>query len=239
MSFDFTDKIVVVGGATGNLGQAVTRAFRAAGATLALVDYSADRLPALYPDLAADSRHLFCQHCDVTNSDSVAVAMAQIQEKYDRVDIFANTIGGYRAGTPLTETPDSTWDSMVNLNARSIFLTSRAILPGMIEHGSGKVIHVLARAALHGSAKAAAYTASKAAALRLVESMSEEVKQYGINVNCVLPGTIDTPQNRNAMPEADHNAWVLPEAIADVFLFLASDAARAIHGAAIPVYGLS
>jgi NAD(P)-dependent dehydrogenase (short-subunit alcohol dehydrogenase family) len=126
---------------------------------------------------------------------------------------------------------------MLDLNARTAFVVSRAVIPGMRERGQGKIIHVASRAALKGSAKAAAYSASKSALIRLTESLAAELKRDGINVNCVLPGTIDTPQNRASMPKADRSRWVAPEAIADVILFLASDAARAIHGAALPVYG--
>jgi NAD(P)-dependent dehydrogenase (short-subunit alcohol dehydrogenase family) len=107
----------------------------------------------------------------------------------------------------------------------------------MLQQGGGKIVNVAARAALKGGGRSAAYSASKSAVLRLTESMSVELKKSGINVNCILPSTIDTPQNRAAMPKADTSRWVTPEALADVVLFLASDAARAVHGAAIPVYG--
>jgi len=109
----------------------------------------------------------------------------------------------------------------------------------MLDQGSGKIIHTAARPGLEGAAGASAYSASKSAVIRLVESASAEVKQRGINVNCILPGTIDTPDNREAMPDADFSQWVNPESLADVILFLASDASRDIHGAAIPVYGLT
>lgn len=237
--FDFTDKVVVVGGASGNLGGAVVRAFADAGASVVLVDYAAERLPGLFPELVDVPKHLFCGPCDVADADSVDETLQEILDRYSRIDVFANTIGGYRPGAPLVETPISTWEFLINLNARSVFITSRAMLPAMLEQGSGKMIHVSARAGMHGAANVAAYAAAKSAVIRLVESIAEEVKNDGINVNCILPGTIDTPPNRVAQPDADYSRWVTPEAIADVFTFLASDAARAIHGAAIPVYGRS
>jgi NAD(P)-dependent dehydrogenase (short-subunit alcohol dehydrogenase family) len=126
---------------------------------------------------------------------------------------------------------------MLNLNARTVFIASSAVIPAMLAQGRGKIISVSSRAALKGGGKSAAYSVSKSAVLRLTESMSAELKGSGINVNCVLPGTIDTPQNREAMPKADTSRWVKPEALADVILFLASDAARAVHGVAVPVYG--
>jgi len=237
--FDFSQRIVLLAGASGNLGQAVERAFHAAGARLVLLDRATDRLPQLFPELAETPEHLLLGAVDVTDAASVEQAVQTILARFGRIDVLANTVGGYRAGQPVHETPPETWDFMLNLNARAAFILSRAVSPPMLTQGGGKIVHVAARAALAGGANAAAYSASKAALLRLVESQAEELKRANVNVNCVLPGTIDTPQNRQAMPKADHSRWVAPEAIADVILFLASEAARAIHGAAVPVYGQS
>jgi NAD(P)-dependent dehydrogenase (short-subunit alcohol dehydrogenase family) len=134
--------------------------------------------------------------------------------------------------------PLDLWDFMLDLNARSVLIASRAVIPQMIKQQRGKIITIGSKSAFGGAANKAAYSASKAAVLRLTESMSAELKHQGINVNSVLPGTIDTPTNRLAMPAADTGRWVTPEQLANVILFLASDAANAIHGAAIPVYGL-
>jgi NAD(P)-dependent dehydrogenase (short-subunit alcohol dehydrogenase family) len=239
MAFDFTDRVVLVGGASGNLGGAVTRAFQASGAHLVLADRVADRLPKLFPDLVGSDYHMFCGQVDATDPVSVQHEVERVIERFGRIDVLANTIGGYRAGTPIHETPLQTWDFLMNLNARTAFIASRAVAPHMIQQGSGRLIHTAARSALQGTANHGAYAASKSAVVRIVESLSEELKDHGINVNCVLPGTIDTPQNREAMPKADYSRWVSPEAIADVFLFLASDAARAVTGGAIPVAGRS
>jgi NAD(P)-dependent dehydrogenase (short-subunit alcohol dehydrogenase family) len=137
------------------------------------------------------------------------------------------------------ETPLKTWEFMMNLNARTVFLVCRAVLPHMMQQNQGRIVSIAARAALTGKAKMAPYVASKSAVIRLTESMAAEVKEQAINVNCILPGTIDTPRNREEMPDADFKKWVTPEALAEVILFLSSDAARAINGAAIPVYGRS
>jgi NAD(P)-dependent dehydrogenase (short-subunit alcohol dehydrogenase family) len=126
---------------------------------------------------------------------------------------------------------------MMGLNARTAFIASRAVAPFMLGQGSGAIVSVGSRAAEKGGARAAAYSASKAAVVRLTESLSAELKAEGIRVNCILPGTIDTPQNREAMPKADTSKWVSLGALADATLFLASNAARGIHGAALPVYG--
>lgn len=238
-STDFTKQVIMVGGASGNLGAAVARAFAASGAQLVLADRAAGQLPGLFPEFAGSDRHMFCGMVDATDPVSVQGEVAKALERFGRIDVLANTVGGYRAGTPTHETSLETWDFMFNLNARSAFVMSRAVLPPMLAQGSGRIIHTAARAALAGTANHSAYNASKSVVIRLVESMSAEYKQRGLTVNCVLPGTIDTPQNRAAMPDADTSRWVTPEAIADVFVFLASDAGSAITGAAVPVYGRS
>jgi NAD(P)-dependent dehydrogenase (short-subunit alcohol dehydrogenase family) len=153
--------------------------------------------------------------------------------------VLVHTVGGFRAGSPLHETPLETFEFMIKLNASTVFITNQAVMPQMLKQGSGKIINVAAAAGLAGRPKMAAYSASKAAVIRLTESTSAEVKAEGINVNCILPGTIDTPQNREAMPNANFAKWVQPESLADVIAFLASDAARDVHGAAVPVYGLT
>lgn len=237
--FDFSNRVVVVAGASGNLGQAVARAFYAVGANLVLLDRATDRLSQLFPELAGSPDHLLLGSMDAADPESVERAVHRALEHFGRIDVLANAVGGYRAGTPVHETPLDTWDFMLNLNARTAFVLSRAVVPAMLAQGSGQIVHVAARAALAGAGKAAAYSASKAAIVRLVESLAAELRQANINVNGVLPGTIDTPQNRELMPKADHSRWVPPEAIADVILFFASDAARAVNGAAVPVYGKS
>jgi NAD(P)-dependent dehydrogenase (short-subunit alcohol dehydrogenase family) len=237
--FDFSNRVVVVTGAAGNLGAAVVWAFQQARAKLALVDRAPGRLRQLFPALADSPDHFLAHSVDVTDAAAVEAMAREAVRRFGRIDVLVNTAGGYRAGTPLHETPLETWDFLLNLNARSVFAVARAVIPHMLRQGSGKIINVASRAALAGGANEAAYSASKSAVVRLTESLAAELKDSGINVNCVLPGLIDTPPNREAMPEADHSRWVAPEALSDVILFLASDAARAIHGAALPVYGRS
>ncbi len=161
----------------------------------------------------------------------------EVVQQFGQIDVLVNIAGGFRMGSPVHEMSLETWEFMMGLNARSVLHTARAIVPHMLQREQGKVVSIAARAGLKGKARMGAYVASKSAVIRLTESMSAELKDKGINVNCVLPGTIDTPANREAMPNANHDRWVPPEAIAEVITFLASDAARAIHGAAIPVYG--
>jgi NAD(P)-dependent dehydrogenase (short-subunit alcohol dehydrogenase family) len=235
--FDFSGKVVLVTGAAGNLGASVARAFRAAGANLVLVDRADGRLAALFPDLVNTPNHLLVNQVDLTDASAVAAMVNKALEQFGRIDVLVNAAGGWRGGTPVHETPLETWDHLLNLNARTVLIVSSAVVPVMLQQGSGKIVNVAARGGLSGSSNSGAYSAAKSAVLRLTESMSSELKTRGIHVNCVLPATIDTPENRAAMTKADTSRWVSPEALADVILFLASDAARAIHGAAIPVYG--
>lgn len=239
MQQDFSQRVVMITGAAGNLGVAVAHAFLNAGAQLILVDHSPARLPDLYPELADTAAHLFAPPTDVADAASVAAMMAEVAGRYERIDVLINTVGVYRAGTPLHAMPLAEADFMFGLNARSVFVMCQAVIPLMLRQGYGKIINTASRAALHGEINQAAYSASKMAVVRLTESMAGELKDAGINVNCVLPGLIDTPPNRAAMPDADFSRWVAPAAIADVILFLASDRARAINGAAVPVYGRS
>jgi len=237
--FDFRSSVVVVAGASGTLGRAVALAFAEAGASLVLVSRTADSVRAALPELCAASTTLVAPSTDLNNPDATQAMVGKALDRFGRIDVLANTVGGYRAGEPLQRTDLSDWDAMMALNARTAFVVSRAVLPVMLDQGRGRIILTAARGALQGKHHAAAYTASKAAVARLTESLADEVKHLGINVNCVLPGTIDTDSNRRALPYTDTANWVPPQDIARVFLFLASEAASAIHGALIPAYGLS
>lgn len=234
---DLKAKVVIITGAAGNLGQAVAHAFLAHGARLVLVDHAPDRLQRIFPQLANSEQHYLADSVDLTDPSATGSMVAQSLARMGRIDVLANCVGGFRSGGRIQETSLDEWDYMMNLNARSALIVSQAVIPAMLEQGSGKIIHVAARAALEGQSRMAPYSAAKSAVIRLTESLSAEVKRSGVNVNCILPSTIDTPQNREAMPGAKFDRWVSPDDLAAVILFLGSDAARAIHGAAIPVFG--
>ena len=235
--FDFSHRVVIVTGAAGNLGRAVARAFQAAGARLVLVDRAADRLPRLFPELADSPHHFLATSVDLTDAEAVEAMVAEVMQRFGRIDVLINTAGGWRGGQAVHETELDTWSFLFDLNVRTAVIASRAVVPHMLAQGRGRIVNVAARAGVAGTARNGAYSAAKSGVIRLTESMAAELKKQGLNVNCVLPSTIDTEQNRAAMPKADPSRWVEPEAIADVILFLASDAARAVQGAAIPVYG--
>ncbi len=231
----FQGKTCLITGAAGNLGRAVAAAFASAGASLVLLDHNDKTLRAAYG--GDDARRLLVR-ADLSDAASVAKAVELAGARFGRISVLCNLAGGFRSGHPVHETPDETWKLMIDLNAGSVINTARAVVPGMLAAGQGSIVNIAALAGLGGKQDMGAYAASKSAVIRLTESMSAELRDKGINVNCIMPSIIDTPQNRAAMPKADPRRWVAPEALAEVVLFLASDSARAIHGAAIPVAGL-
>lgn len=237
--YDFTDQVVVVTGGAGNLGQAVTRAFYAAGARVAVVDRKREVAVEVFGDDVPEGDYCAYVTGNLMDEGSVAGIVQEVMDRFGRIDVLVNIAGGFRAGTPVHETPVETWEFMFNLNARTVFLVSRAVIPHMLARKQGRIISVGARAALKGTAKNGPYNASKMAVIRLTETMAAELGRDGINVNCILPGTMDTPANRADTPNADFSKWVQPESMAKVVLFLASDQAGDINGAAIPVYGRS
>lgn len=227
--------VVMITGAAGHLGRAVAKSFAESGAQLVLLDRS---VPA-DDDAAAGERAPLWLAADLGQSAQVQAAVQQAVARFGRIDVLCNIAGGFRMGEAVHETSAQTWDFLFDLNARSLVHMAQAVVPQMLRQGSGKIVNVAAFAALRGGAKMGAYAASKSAVIRLTEAMSAELREQGINVNCVLPTIIDTPPNRADMPGADPANWVAPEDLANVIRFLASPQARAVHGAALPVSGLS
>ena len=231
------DQVAIITGAVGNLGNATARAFQQAGAKTVLVDRSPDRLGEAFKDIASSTNHLLAGGVDLSDSASLGKLIEQTLGKFGRVDVLVNTVGAFRGGKPVHEADPADWDFLFNANVRTTLMCCRAVIPQMLKQKRGRIINVSSREGLEAHAGFAAYSASKSAVLRLTEALAAELKASDVNVNCVLPSVIDTPQNRAAMPSADFGKWVAPEAIADVIAFLASDAARAVTGAALPVYG--
>jgi NAD(P)-dependent dehydrogenase (short-subunit alcohol dehydrogenase family) len=203
------------------------------------VDRRRDHLQEAFRDQIPEGDGCYYAQTDLIDPDSVAGLANEVQERFGRVDALINIAGGFKPGAPVHETSLEDWEFLLNLNARTAFLTCRAFVPHMLSRRYGKIVNVSARAALSGKAKMAAYVISKSAVIRLTESMAAELRDEGINVNCILPGTIDTPRNRQDMPNADFTKWVPPEQMASVIVFLCSQAAAAVNGAAVPVYGRS
>jgi len=237
--FDVKDQVVIITGAAGNLGQAVAESFARAGARRVLVDRAPDRLATIYPAASGAPDLLLASGYDLAEEADARRLVESVLQRFQRIDILVNAIGGFSGGKRVHEDSLSTWDAMFRINLQTTLNACRAVVPQLVQQGSGRIINVAARAALSGVPTLGAYCASKSAVIRLTETLAGELKDQGIGVNCVLPGTIDTPQNRKDMPQADFSKWVAPRAIADAILFLASDAARAVTGASLPVYGRS
>jgi NAD(P)-dependent dehydrogenase (short-subunit alcohol dehydrogenase family) len=231
------NRIAIITGGTGALGRAVVSAFIEEGAKVVCTYIIDEELSHYSSSLTENQRsNLVFVQADVTKEKSVAEVVQKTLERFGRVDVLVNIVGGFTYAK-IIDTDEKTWDSMMNINLKSTFLCSKAVLPQMIKQNYGKIINVSSRPGLKGSSGVGAYAASKAAVMNLTETIADEVGDYEINVNAILPSTIDTPANRKSMPDADFSKWVKPEEIARVITFLASDDSRSISGAGIPVYG--
>jgi NAD(P)-dependent dehydrogenase (short-subunit alcohol dehydrogenase family) len=230
-------RTVVVTGAAGNLGRAVASAFAAQGANLVLIDLKREALAAAYGDENSEGKQRLFLATNLLEQEEVNQAVTAAMQRFGRIDVLCNLTGGFRMGDAVHESSDQNWDFLFNLNSRTLLHTSRAIVPHMLQAGGGKIINVGAFAAQKGQAQMGLYTAAKSVVIRLTESMAAELRTKNINVNCVLPTIIDTPENRAAMPNANPANWVAPEALADVVVFLASPRASYVNGAALTVDG--
>jgi NAD(P)-dependent dehydrogenase (short-subunit alcohol dehydrogenase family) len=237
MAREFDGQLVVVAGGTGAVGEYVTAKFAKLGARL-VVPYVSDlevyAFRATHPEIAET---VILQRVDALDAFKVTECFQRVAEHYGVPDVLVNLVGGNVYGPTVAEADVSVFRRMFDVNFVTTFNLCRCLLPHMLKRGSGKIVNVGARQATHGTSHHAAYSVAKAAVQRLTESISAEVKDRGINVNCVLPSIVDTMSNRLDFPEADFALWVMPEDLAEVIVFLASPRARAIHGASIPVYG--
>ncbi len=237
MSAKFGGKVVLLAGGTGGLGRAVTLAFLEEGAKVVVTYRKQEELDALKIAAGVNTAQLDGVAVDVTDEAAVRQLIEKIVGKYRRLDAMVNTVGGYAGGTKLWELDTKVFEQMLTLNLRSGYALSRAAVRAMLKEGHGAIVNVASKAAVDHAGGAAAYAASKSAAVALLDSLAEDLKGSGVRVNTILPSIIDTEANRKAMPKADFAKWPKPEEIARVILFLCSDDARVIHGAAIPVYG--
>ena len=237
MAGRFAGKSVLIAGGTGALGRAVVLAFLDESAYVVVTYRRQEEFVALNKTAAATGLSLEGYQVDVTDEGAVRRLTEQLLASHGRVDVLVNAVGGYAGGQTLWETDSKTFDQMFALNLRSGYVLCRAIAPVMLKQKSGAIVNVSSRMAFDHAAGAAAYAASKAAAVAMIDSLAADLKGTGIRVNSVLPSIIDTDANRKAMPKADFTKWPKPEDIARVILFLCSEDARLIHGAAVPVYG--
>lgn len=232
------DKVAIITGGTGGLGKAVVTVFLGQGANVFSTFIDDDELKGCMALLEEYKSMLAFGKADVTKASHVSNVVAKTIEKFSRIDILVNIVGGFTQ-SPVADTDEETWDRMMEMNLKSAFLCSKNIIPHMVKQGRGSIVNIASRPALKGSPGFSAYGASKSGVLNLTQSLAEELKEHNINVNAVIPGTMDTPGNRRSMPGADFTKWVPPLDVARVITFLCSDDARAVSGAAVPVYGRS
>jgi NAD(P)-dependent dehydrogenase (short-subunit alcohol dehydrogenase family) len=237
MGATFDAKVVLVAGGTGGLGRAVALAFLAEGARVVVTYRAKEEFDALKNASGKNESNLEGHVVDITDEIAVRQLVEKIVGKYRRLNAMVNTVGGYAGGTKLWDLETKVFDQMLALNLRAGYTLSRAVARAMLKEGRGAIVNVAAKAAFDHGGGAAAYAASKSAAVALMDSLAADLKGTGVRVNSILPSIIDTEANRKAMPTADFSQWPKPEDIARVILFLCSEDARVIHGAAIPVYG--
>jgi len=223
-------KVVLVTGASGGLGTYVTQAFLDMGATVIGTSRKIQQ-----SDFA--SANFTAIPGEISSQAGAKALVETILARFGRLDVLAHTVGGFAGGQPVADTDDGAFQHMFDLNVNSFFHILRASIPALRRTGNGRIVAIGSRAAVEPGAGVGAYAASKAAMVSLVKTVAAENRDAGVTANVILPGTMDTPANRSAMPDADFSKWVQPANVASLVVWLASDAAKDVNGAAIPVYG--
>jgi len=223
-------KVVLITGADGGLGRHVTQAFLDAGASVVGTSRKIQPSDFTHPNFTA-------LRGEVSTLEGAQSLIKETVDRFGRIDALAHTVGGFAGGQSIADTDDATFQRMLDLNLNSVFHMLRAALPILRQTGGGRIIAIGSRAALEPGAGVGAYSASKAAMVSLIKTVALENKDAGLTANVILPGTMDTAANRKSMPDADFSKWVRPGAVAELMVWLASDAGRDVNGAVIPVYG--
>lgn len=235
VKYNFSNKVVLITGGTGAFGRTLVKKFLDSGAkTIASFrnETEAAKLKSTNPQVEIIK-------LDISSEKEILKAVPILIRKFAKIDILVNTVGGYLGGKNVTQLGEDEWEAMMNLNLKSAFLISKHVIPVMKSGNGGNIILVSSKTGLKSDGYDSAYAASKAALIRFVESISLEFREHKININCILPTTIDTEANRRAMPNADFSKWLSSEDLANVVLFLSSSDSKVINGAAIQTYGLS
>src|SRR6266850_2954859 len=233
----FTTQSILVAGGTGGLGRAISLAFLQEGAKVAVTYRKSEEFAALQAAAGSNSARLDGHVTDVTDEGAVSQLIEKILAKSGRLDALVNTVGGFVGGQKFWEADSKSLDQMLTVNLRSGWVLARAAVRPMLKSGRGSIVNIASKAAVDHSPALAAYSASKAAAVAMIDSLAADLKGTGVRANSVLPSIIDTEINRKMMPKADFSKWPKPEEIAKVVLFLCSEDAKLINGAAVPVYG--
>ena len=236
---ELKNKVAVITGGTGGLGNSVTQSFLKTQAKVAVTYTKEETLEALKSKIDVLMAQWHAIKTNVLVEASVNSMVDQVVDKYNRIDILVNLVGGFLGGVSIAETTENQWDRMMNLNLKSTFLCCKHVLPIMTKQKTGKIINIGSKGGFQGAAGISAYAASKAGLINFTQALADEGREYNITANVVIPSVIDTPANRNAMPRADFSNWVTPEALSNVILFLCSEEANDISGAALTVFGKS
>jgi NAD(P)-dependent dehydrogenase (short-subunit alcohol dehydrogenase family) len=223
-------KVVLVTGASGGLGAYVTQAFLEIGDTVIGTSRKIKQSDFASADFTAIPG-------EISTAVGANTLIESVFARFGRLDVLAHTVGGFAGGQSVRETDDATFQSMFDLNVNSFFQILRACIPALRDSGRGRIIAIGSRAALEPGANVGAYSASKAAMVSLIKTVAAENREAGVTANVILPGTMDTPANRMAMPGEDFSKWVNPANVASLAVWLASESGKEINGAAIPVYG--
>lgn len=235
VTYNFSEKIVLITGGTGALGRVLVKKFLESGA----LTISSFRNEKETEKLKKENPKVEMIKLDMLREDQLLRTIPQLAHKFGAIDILVNVVGGYLGGKSTIDISETEWDAMLNLNLKSAFLLSKHIIPVMKSGNGGSIVHISSMKGVRSEGGDSAYAASKAGLIRFVESAAQEFKEFKININCVLPTTIDTEANRKAMPNADFSKWLSTEDLANVILFLCSSGARVINGSAIPTYMLA
>ena len=223
-------KVVLVTGADGGLGTYVTQTFLDAGATVVGTSRKIRQSDFKSPNFTAIAG-------EISTRELAETLVDQVVGRFGKIDVLAHTVGGFAGGQPVAETDDETFQRMFDLNLNCGFYILRAAIPVLRKGGGGRILAIGSRAALEPGAGVGAYSASKAAMVSLIKTVALENKDAGLTANVILPGTMDTPANRRAMPNADASKWVRPATVAGLMAWLAGDSGKDVNGAVIPVYG--
>jgi NAD(P)-dependent dehydrogenase (short-subunit alcohol dehydrogenase family) len=237
LNINFAGRVVIIAGGTGGLGKSVSLAFLEEGARVIVTYRKEEEFRALKDSAGPKAYSLEGRQVDVTDEADTGEFINGVLVQHGALDVLVNTVGAYAGGVKFWDMTTKVLDQMLALNLRSGYLLARAVMPAMLKSRHGSIVNVAAKAAVDHGAGAAAYAASKAAVVALMDSLAADARGTGVRVNSILPSIIDTAPNRLAMPDADFRIWPKPQDIAQVVLFLASDLAKTIHGAAVPVYG--
>lgn len=230
-------QVAVITGGTGGLGKTVVETLLNAGSTVVLPYRNEKEKAALLALMGSKKSNLFPFEADVTREEQVQALWAEVRKRWLRLDVLVNLVGGYASGKTIADTEEKELDQMISLNLKSAFFCCKHTLPLMTERNYGRIINISAKAAVSPMTQAGPYCISKAAVLTLTQVLASEVKSFNITANAILPSIIDTEANREAMPKADFKKWVAPAEIAKTILYLTSEEASGINGAAVPVYG--